>query len=92
MASFLCFLFSLVPCEFSPLSTSFAHLISVMHASVKVERKFLEVLGSGEGPFPFQVAESSRRKRSFIRQSPRSLVGWQFRWFASASQRENLCG
>ena len=32
-----------------------------MYASVRVDGKFLEVVGGGGGPFPFKIAESSRR-------------------------------
>jgi len=48
-----------------------------MYASVRAEGKFLEVVGGGGGPFPFKIAESSRRKWSFIRLSFQEL-----RWLA----------
>ena len=48
-----------------------------MYASVRAEGKFLEVVGGGGGPFPFKIAESSRRKRSFVR-----LSFQEFRWLA----------
>ena len=62
---------------FLPLSTGSPVLLSVIYASVRVEGKFLDVVGGGGGPFPFKGDESSRRKRSFIRLSFR-----EFRWWA----------
>jgi len=62
-----------------------------MYTSVIVEGKFLELVGVGGGAFPFKVAESSGRKRSFI-----WLSFQEFCWllvqmvrFSSAFQREN---
>ena len=52
-------------------------LFSVTYASVRVEGKFLEVVGDGGGRFPFEIAKSSGRKRSFIR-----LSFQEFRWLA----------
>ena len=43
--------------------------LRVMYAFVRVEGKFIEVTGGVGGLFPFKIAESSRRKRSFIRLS-----------------------
>ena len=54
------------------LSAGFLLLFSIMYASLRVEGKFREV-GGGGGPFPLKIAESSRRKRSFIRLSFQEL-------------------
>jgi len=55
----------------------FLFSFSTLNASVRVEGKFLEVVGGGGGPFPFKIAESSRRKRFFIR-----LSFQEFCWLA----------
>jgi len=56
-------------CEFSSSCYFALPRLRVMYASVRVEGKFLEVSRGVGGIFPFKVAESSRRKRSFIRLS-----------------------
>ena len=48
-----------------------------MYAAVRVEGKLLEVSRGMGGPFPFKVAESSKRKRSFLQLSLQ-----EFRWVA----------
>ena len=46
-----------------------------MYASSRVEGKFPEVTWGVGGPFSFKVADSSRRKRLFIRLSFQEF-GW----------------
>jgi len=49
----------------------------MMYASVRVEGKFLELIGGEGGAFPFRVMESSRKRRAFIK-----LSSQEYRWLA----------
>jgi len=49
----------------------------MMSASLRVEGKFMELLGGEGGAFPYRVMESSRRRRAFIK-----LSRQEYRWLA----------
>jgi len=49
----------------------------MMYASLRVEGKFLELLGGEGGAFPYRVMESTRRSRAFIK-----LSSQEYRWLA----------